>query len=85
MARVDKKTYECMIAPLPCGHPMANLNVFGGKTSSSRSDIFCCVCAEIGSTAVELVTAMSTILRLETENKRLLAVAKFWDDWRGTV
>ena len=45
--RKDMKTYEDMIKPLPCGHPMANLNVFGGKTNTARSGVFCCVCMEL--------------------------------------
>ena len=35
---------------------------------------------ENGRLAVELVTAMSTILRLETENHRFIEVVKFWQD-----
>ncbi len=34
----------------------------------------------IGRMSIELVTTMSTILRLETENSRLKEVAEFWAD-----
>ena len=45
MARQEK--YHQTIKQLPCGHPTANLNVYGGKGLSARSDVFCCVCEEL--------------------------------------
>ena len=60
MAR--QETYHHMIKQLPCGHPTANLNVYGGKGLSARSDVFCCVCEELVKHDAELKAQTAAML-----------------------